>query len=164
MTADIIKFPDSKIFRDVPSEALQETMKRGAQKDAEAVTALIFNQLVGTFHQVGLETNEDPQMEKDFLFVYDLIRAIIYRQFELDHHLHKWLEESVKFSPLSQMEGENTNVMLTNDTMNTEDLAAFLKELDELTKKMEAGESPYDDLPSDVEPPEPPKKEEPKEE
>lgn len=160
MTADIIKFPESKIFRDVPSEAIQETMKKGAQKDAEALTALIFGQLLGTFHQVGLDTGEgDHQTEKDFLFLYDLIRAVVYRQFELDHHLHKWLSENVKFSPLEELQG---NITVTNDILNTEDLATFILELEQMSKMAGANNSPYDDIPSDVEP-KTSRKEEPKE-
>ena len=159
MTADIIEFPQSRIFRDVPTEAVREVMKKGAKNDAESLTALIFNQTLGTFHQLGLDNAEgDEQIEKDMLFMYDLIRAIVYRYFDLDHHLHDWLENHVTLKPLKEFgDAEKTNIILNDDD--------FDKNMQHLLDALLSGErpTPYDDLPSDVEPPAPKKEPEPKE-
>lgn len=87
----IIKFPSERIYRDIPPEAIAMAKERGKIKSAEYLANEIAGYLYTTFEEYGIDTEAD-HFDKDWSFTVATIRALVFRQFEINHDLHKFID------------------------------------------------------------------------
>jgi len=105
---EILQFPKNKIVREVPidNERLEKAKKQSVKNFAESLVANIGENILLDLEQgAGLEvSSKNEEFTRDFFFALDVLRATIYRQLELDHHLHEYINEHVKVSKLEDMD------------------------------------------------------------
>ena len=123
---EILQFPKNKIVREVPidNERLEKAKKQSVKNFAESLVANIGENILLDLEQgAGLEVSpKNEDFTRDFFFALDVLRATIYRQLELDHHLHEYINEHVKVSKLDDMD-------FYNDDISEYDEEKLLKEL-----------------------------------
>lgn len=123
---EILQFPKNKIVREVPidNERLEKAKKQSVKNFAESLVANIGENILLDLEQgAGLEvSSKNEDFTRDFFFALDVLRATIYRQLELDHHLHEYINEHVKVSKLDDMD-------FYNDDISEYDEEKLLKEL-----------------------------------
>ena len=123
---EILQFPKNKIVREVPidNERLEKAKKQSVKNFAESLVANIGENILLDLEQgAGLEvSSKNEEFTRDFFFALDVLRATIYRQLELDHHLHEYINEHVKVSKLEDMD-------FYSDDISEYDEEKFLKEL-----------------------------------
>lgn len=106
-TSTVIAFPKSKIVRENPQ--LDEVKKakdfRSTQKFADAVTEEIISLVLTELdnYDFDLETEE---FTKDYILFQDALRATIYRQVGVEHHLHAFVDNNVSFVAMSPEESK----------------------------------------------------------
>lgn len=153
MTATIITFPDHKIVRDVPTPVITEQRRKGLTNDAEGLAGEMFWTFMMNMKQFGFNGTESKDMERDCQFIFDIMKSIVYREFGLDHPIHKWLDDNLHDLP-KDTDGEINSRKL----ISPEEFDAILKTIEEAmgplndTKKAGEDHVPYDDIPSDTEP------------
>ena len=123
---EILQFPKNKIVREVPidNERLEKAKKQSVKNFAESLVANIGENILLDLEQgAGLEVSpKNEDFTRDFFFALDVLRATIYRQLELDHHLHEYINEHVKVSKLDDMD-------FYNDDISEYDEEKLMKEL-----------------------------------
>jgi hypothetical protein len=123
---EILQFPKNKIVREVPidNERLEKAKTQSVKNFAESLVANIGENILLDLEQgAGLEvTPKNEDFTRDFFFALDVLRATIYRQLELDHHLHDYINEHVKVSKLDDMD-------FYKDEISEYDEEKLLKEL-----------------------------------
>lgn len=94
---NVVEFPKSKIVREVPHniEAIEQAKERGLQKFAEEVVDDMIDNLLHDLDSVGVETEGDT-FRKDFSLTIDALRATVYRSFNLQHHMHEFIDRNIK--------------------------------------------------------------------
>jgi len=142
MKADIIMFPAHKVVRSVPADVVKESIKKGIKNDAESMAGELFYIVAQHMNQMGIDASDSKEIERDMMFLYDIIRSIVYRNFELDHHLHDWLDAAVKTKALSELENSTLGDVTELDAQLTGILDAI--------NKITGGD--YDEIPCDTEP------------
>ena len=97
MTENVVQFPKSKIVRESPSseDVVKEYKLKGLFKYADGIVDDIVEIMVTEIENHGLDTDTKVFL-KDFSMAADALRATIYRQFELPHNLHGFVDENVK--------------------------------------------------------------------
>jgi hypothetical protein len=94
MTDKVIEFPKNKVVREVPEEHLKARQAKADQKLADTIvdeiTGLIITELDNYYVEV-----QDKQFAKDFILVVDALKAAVYRQFDIDHHLHDFVDKNI---------------------------------------------------------------------
>ena len=124
----VIEFPKHKVVRDVPGEVIEERNRRADKKIADTIVDELTGIMITELDNYYVEI-QDKQFTKDFVLVVDALKAAIYRQFDIDHHLHPFIDDNVK---LIDGSGEMTKEELQakiNDIMA--DLLQAKLELDE---------------------------------
>lgn len=127
----ILEFPRNKIVREVPidNERLEKAKKQSTKNFAEALIANIGeNVLIDLEQGAGLEVSaKNEDFTRDFFFALDVLRATIYRQLELEHHLHDYIDQHVKVRKLEEMDfykdeiSEYDEEQLLKDLLDTEE-------------------------------------------
>lgn len=103
-SADIIPFPNSRIVNPVSvNEQLNSMKEKGNKNFADDITESISQALMQDFSGYGLET-EREDFQKDFIFLVSVLSALIYRNVNLKHDLHTFLDENVQCIKLSDIE------------------------------------------------------------
>lgn len=95
MTNKVIQFPKSKVVREIPEEHLKARQAKMDQKMADAIADDITSIVLSELDNNGIEV-ETPAFMKDFVMVAESIKAAIYRQFGVEHHLHAFADNNVK--------------------------------------------------------------------
>lgn len=95
MTEKVIEFPKHKVVRDVPGEVLEERARRADQKMADAMIDEIAGQIITELDNYYVEV-QNKDFAKDFILVIDALKAAVYRQFGIDHHLHDFVDNNIK--------------------------------------------------------------------
>lgn len=93
----VIDFPKSKIVRDtsVPIPELEEMKLKGKQNFADSIVAELVANLHVELENYGVDT-EAPTFNKDFIFLMDVLKSVIYRNMKLEHGLHQFIDKTVK--------------------------------------------------------------------
>jgi hypothetical protein len=125
MTTTILEFPKHKIVREVPKEVSEERMKKAERKFAESIVDEITGALIGELDNYNLDVSSE-EFSKDFVLASDAIKAVVYRQFGIEHHLHTFIDNNIKFVAL---EGEALEEAEKN-------MERFQQRLDKLTKDL----------------------------
>jgi len=80
--ADILEFPENKIYRNVPESAVKETYKKSLKKDADNLKNDIFATITAILEQVEcLGQNEEDEMDASLIDA--ALTNIIYRKYGL---------------------------------------------------------------------------------
>ena len=119
---NVFKFPESKIVREVPVniEEIEKAKEKGKQKYADGIVAEVATGLLAEMENYGIELEDDAgNMSKDFLFLTDVLKSVIYRNMELTHPLHSFVDENVSIFD------------------NEEEFKKYLAEAEEETKENE---------------------------
>ncbi len=109
----VIAFPPHKVVREVPEEQIIERNRRADQKFCDSVVddlcGMVITELDNYFINV-----QDEAFTKDFILVADSLKAAIYRQFDLEHHLHEFVDNNVKLikGDVSEMSAEEVRAKI----------------------------------------------------
>jgi hypothetical protein len=96
MTKNIVEFPKSKIVREVNNdEAINEAKARSRSSYAENLADDLVSSLLQEMEDLGIDTSTH-EFIKDFSLTVDSLRATVYRTFDVEHHLHEFIDRSVK--------------------------------------------------------------------
>lgn len=105
---EILQFPKNKIIREIPvdNEKLEKTKQKSVTNFAENILNEIAHEVAMELDNAGIDTQSE-QFLKDYMIVVDFLRATIYRQMDIKHHLHEVMDTSVKTEKLEDMEFYN---------------------------------------------------------
>ena len=94
----IIKFPESKIVRHSvnDSEKIKESVQYGNLKYADSIIENQISDLIDYCESTGIKIEKGTSGYKDFSYLIDVLRSMTYRHFEIDHHLHEFLDNEVE--------------------------------------------------------------------
>jgi len=94
MTDKVIEFPKSKVVREIPEEVHRSRQAKADLKLADTIvdeiTGLIVTELDNYYVDV-----QSKNFSKDFVLVLDALKACVYRQFGIDHHLHEFIDKNI---------------------------------------------------------------------
>lgn len=120
MTEKVIEFPKHKVVRDVPGDVIDERNRRADLKVADAMVTEITSMIITELDNYCLNI-EDESFTKDLVLLVDALRATIYRQFDIDHHLHPYIEKNVKLISKKQAEAM--------EDMSSDQIKAMIEDL-----------------------------------
>lgn len=95
---NVFEFPKSKIVREVPPniEEVEKAKEKGKQKYADGIVAEVATGLLAELENYGIDLEDEKgTMSKDFLFLTDVLKSVIYRNMELSHPLHEFVDDNV---------------------------------------------------------------------
>lgn len=98
MTDNVILFPGVK--RDTPPQSVEEIVDKVVQARREHVEGVINDllpDLIHMFGSYGLDINSDDYI-KDVAMVMESIKAMVSRQYRLEHPFHKMVDNVFEFS------------------------------------------------------------------
>jgi hypothetical protein len=130
MSSKVIEFPKSKIVRDVPfdDEEINRAKEKNRQKYADELVEDIKAGLLSELEDCGINV-EHPGFLKDYIYLSDVLKGTIYRNFGLDHPSHSFIDNFVKVATVPEGTSEeeiaeiiagliaeaNTNPSITED-------------------------------------------------
>ena len=120
MTEKVIEFPKHKVVRDVPGDVIDERNRRADLKVADAMVTEITSMIITELDNYCLNI-EDESFTKDLVLLVDALRAAIYRQFDIEHHLHPYIEKNVKL--ISKKDAE------AMEDMSSDQIKAMIEEM-----------------------------------
>lgn len=94
----VVQFPKDKIIREVhPNiDEIEKAKEKGRQNYADGIVAEVATGLLAELENYGIDLEDDKgKFSKDFLFLTDVLKSVIYRNMELKHPLHDFVEENV---------------------------------------------------------------------
>lgn len=93
----IIEFPKSKIVREIAgeSEVVKEAKEKSKLNYADETIDVISANIVDSFEAFGLDVENDS-FDKDMRFLHECLRALVYRNLDIPHHLHNFIDENVE--------------------------------------------------------------------
>jgi len=95
---NVFKFPESKIVREIPVniEEVEKAKEKGKQNYADGIVAEVAAGLLVELENYGVDLEDEKgTMSKDFLFLTDVLKSVIYRNMELTHPLHSFVDDNV---------------------------------------------------------------------
>ena len=119
----IVKFPESRIVREVPPniEEIAKAKEKGLQKHAETIVEDLILNILDAMENYGIDTETD-NFQRDFSFAADAMRASIYRSFNIEHPLHTFVDTNVQIVKAENMDDlkEKIKNMIENELVYTE--------------------------------------------
>lgn len=108
----IVNFPTSRIVREVPqnNEEIEKVKEKGKQNYADGMSEEISSALLVELENFGIDT-EAKEFNKDFVFLHDVIKCLIYRNMGLKHALQPFIDESVKIVELNEEITDNDDLI-----------------------------------------------------
>ena len=93
---NVVQFPKSKIVREtLPDiEELNRVKEKGIRNFADTLVADISANILGDLDNYGIDIDNDAFL-KDFHFFVATLCATVYRTLDVDHPLHRFMDESV---------------------------------------------------------------------
>jgi hypothetical protein len=93
----IVEFPKHKIVREIPAneDAVNQAKIKGKIKYADGIVDDMVDLMIEELENQGIDV-ENEFFLKDFSLTVDALRATIYRQFNIEHGLHNFIDENVK--------------------------------------------------------------------
>jgi hypothetical protein len=118
---NVFEFPKDKIFREAPTNVEVEKVKeKGKQNYADGMSEEISASLLIELENCGVDTAR-KDFNKDFVFLADVVKCLIYRNMDLKHGLQTFIDENVIIMPpgsvMEDME-EELNEAETEDETN----------------------------------------------
>jgi hypothetical protein len=91
----VVEFPKNKIVREANNEEVIIKAKRKSKiRYADDIIDGLVDIMIEDLEQQGVDT-DDEFFLKDFSMTVDALRATIYRQFDIEHPLQKFIDENV---------------------------------------------------------------------
>lgn len=105
---NVFEFPKDKIVREVQPniEEVEKVKEKGKQNYAEGMAEEVSAFLLIELENFGLDTSKDS-FNKDFAFLHDVIKCIIYRNMELKHGLQAFIDENVQIIEVDNSDKKN---------------------------------------------------------
>jgi hypothetical protein len=96
---EVITFPTDKIVREYPQniELLEKVKEKSVRKFADDVIEILSEACYDQIEALGLDT-EDDKFDRDFAFVVETVRATVYRNLEIPHHLHEFIDKNLEIT------------------------------------------------------------------
>jgi hypothetical protein len=93
----VIEFPRNKIVREptLIEQDLEEIKQKGRRNYADAIVAGLSSDLHIELENYGVDSSSPP-FRKDFYFLMDVLRSVVYRNMNLEHGLHEFIDQTVK--------------------------------------------------------------------
>jgi uncharacterized FlaG/YvyC family protein len=93
----IVEFPKHKIVREIPTNegAVEQAKIKGKINYAENIVEDLVDIIVEELENQGIDV-ENEFFLRDFSLTVDALRATLYRQFNVEHGLHNFIDENVK--------------------------------------------------------------------
>jgi hypothetical protein len=94
----IVKFPESRIVREVQPnlEEIEKAKEKGKQNYADGIVSEVAAGLYAELENYGIDVDDEKQaLSKDFIFLTDVLKAVVYRNMGLEHPLHSFVEDNV---------------------------------------------------------------------
>lgn len=97
----IVKFPESRIVREVQPnlEEIEKVKEKGKQNYADGMTEEISTFILAELENFGVDTTA-KEFTKDFIFLNDVVKCLIYRNMGLEHGLQNFIDEHVQIVEL----------------------------------------------------------------
>ena len=100
MTENVVEFPRHRIVREYAGitendQTIVEFKERSRKSYADGISDDLIGALLEEMENVGIDTNQDSFI-KDFSMTVDSLRATVYRTFDVEHHLHNFIDKNVK--------------------------------------------------------------------
>ena len=95
---NVFEFPKCKIVREVQPniEEIEKAKEKGKQNFADGIVAEVATGLLGELENYGIDIEDERgAVNKDFLFLTDVLKSVIYRNMYLKHPLHDFVDENV---------------------------------------------------------------------
>ena len=95
---NVFEFPKNKIVREVhPNiEEVEKAKEKGKQKYADGIVAEVATGLLAELENYGIELEDEKgNTVKDFLFLTDVLKSVIYRNMEIKHPLHEFVDDNI---------------------------------------------------------------------
>lgn len=115
---EVIKFPKMpvrRIDKEPVNEDLELIKRRQMYSFAEGIVRDFATGMLADLEATGIIDVTDELFIRDYLYSIDVLRAGVYRNFDLDHYLQPFLDKHVKidnqklvFSPLAEKKQEST--------------------------------------------------------
>lgn len=113
MNDKVVNFPSHRIIRENPDvDIISKAKQKSTIKFADSITEDMIGNMIEDLENSGIDV-ETKQFIKDFSMVVDCLRATIYRHFELEHHLHDFIDNNVKM--ISKKTGELIDIEKIDD-------------------------------------------------
>jgi hypothetical protein len=96
---NVFKFPENKIVREVPVnvEEIEKQREKGKQNYADGIVGEVATGLIAELENYGIEVeSEEGEINKDFIFLTDVLKSVIYRNMGLKHSLHDFVDDNVE--------------------------------------------------------------------
>jgi hypothetical protein len=116
----ILEFPKHKIVREHVPEA-QEILRvkeKNKKKFADVLVEDLTQEILYMLSDVGIDTERDD-FTKDFHFFVGTLYSLVYRSLDMEHDLHKFIDEHVKLIPIKN-DKENLIEIVAEDTNQEE--------------------------------------------
>jgi hypothetical protein len=96
---EVISFPSNKIVREYPQniEIIEKAKEKSVKKFADDVIDILAETCYEQIESIGLNT-ENEKFDRDFSFVVETIRATVYRNLEISHHLHEFIDNNLEIT------------------------------------------------------------------
>jgi hypothetical protein len=115
MNEKVVNFPSHRIIREhADVDIITKAKQKSTLKFADSITEEMTGNMIEDLENSGVDV-ETKQFVKDFSMVVDCLRATVYRHFELEHHLHEFIDKNVK------MIDKNTRELIEPDDIDEED-------------------------------------------
>lgn len=96
MNEKVVNFPSHRIIREhADVDIIAKAKQKSTLKFADTITEEMVGNMLEDLENSGIDV-ETKQFIKDFSMVVDCLRASVYRHFELEHHLHEFIDNNVK--------------------------------------------------------------------
>lgn len=117
MTNNVLEFPKDKIFREAPTniEAVEKVKEKGKQNYADGMSEEIAASLLIELENFGVDTAR-KDFNKDFVFLADVIKCLIYRNMDLSHGLQSFIDENVMIIPSNSIVEEIDESEIEDET------------------------------------------------
>jgi hypothetical protein len=96
MSENVVEFPSHRIVREHAGiQVIEDAREKSIQKFADTITEDLIGYMAEELENSGIDI-ERPEFLKDFSLTVDSLRAAIYRQFDIPHNLHAFVDTNVK--------------------------------------------------------------------
>lgn len=120
---NVYEFPKEKIVREavVSIEEVEKVKEKGKKNYADGIVSEISNALHDELENYGIDVSGNQAgLSKDFIFLTDVIKSLIYRTMNLEHPMQTFVDDNV--------------AVFTNET----DYKEFLDKIEEETETQES--------------------------
>lgn len=110
--SNIITFPVDRIIRNDDkhvSVSMKAMRKRATHNQAEMIMSEISESLYYELVGYGLDV-ESEYFNQYFSFILENIRALVYKEMKLKHHLQSFVEKSIELKTTVDFENENKDM------------------------------------------------------